>query len=120
MGFSSFLFGALFLFVAQLLRTRYRQHLRSIPGPFVASFSNLWKLGAIYCEDMPEWNIKAHEKFGPVVRIGPNHISLSSRKALQLVYTSRESFSKVSTTLPSGVLPDNDKFSVVARLASTK
>ncbi|KAG8159162.1 hypothetical protein KVR01_010823 [Diaporthe batatas] len=78
----------------QLLRTRYRAHLKSIPGPFTASISNLWKLRAVYAEDMPGWNIAVHEKFGPVVRIGPNHVSFSSPAAFQAIYTARQAFPK--------------------------
>lgn len=81
----------------QLLRTRYRAHLKSIPGPFTASISNLWKLAAVYQEDMPGWNIAVHEEYGPVVRIGPDHVSFSSPAAFQAIYTSRQAFPKVCT-----------------------
>lgn len=89
-------FGAVFVAgCIQLLRTRYRPHLSTIPGPFVASFSNFWKLAAVYQEDMPAWNISVHEKYGSVVRIGPNHVSFSSPSAFQTIYTSRQAFPKV-------------------------
>ncbi|KAI0191915.1 cytochrome P450 oxidoreductase [Astrocystis sublimbata] len=78
----------------ELLRTRQRRHLAVIPGPFIASFSNLWKLAAIYHEDMPGWNKSAHNKYGPVVRIGPNHVSFASPEAFQVIYNSRDLFSK--------------------------
>ncbi len=79
----------------QLLRTRQKRHLAVIPGPIIASFSNLWKIAAIYYEDMPGWNITAHKKYGPVVRIGLNHISFASPEAFQAIYNSRDLFSKV-------------------------
>ncbi|KAI0391871.1 cytochrome P450 oxidoreductase [Xylariaceae sp. FL0594] len=85
---------ALLATVTQLLRTRQRRHLAIIPGPFVASFCNLWKIAAIYREDMPGWNISAHKRYGPVVRIGPNHVSFSSPEAFQRIYCSRDVFSK--------------------------
>ncbi|KAI0902791.1 cytochrome P450 oxidoreductase [Ustulina deusta] len=78
----------------QLLRTRQKRHLAVIPGPIIASFSNLWKIAAIYYEDMPGWNITAHKKYGPVVRIGLNHISFASPEAFQAIYNSRDLFSK--------------------------
>lgn len=80
----------------QLLRTRYRPHLRAIPGPAVASVSNLWKLAAVYREDMPGWNARAHARHGPVVRIGPDHVSFSSPAAFHAIHASRQAFAKVS------------------------
>ncbi|KAI1389365.1 benzoate 4-monooxygenase cytochrome P450 [Hypoxylon trugodes] len=78
----------------QLLRTRYQKHLTSIPGPLIASFSNLWKLAAIYDEDMPGWNKNAHKKYGPVVRIGPSHVSFASPRAFHIIHASRQAFAK--------------------------
>lgn len=89
----------------QLLRTRYRAHLKSIPGPFTASISNLWKLAAVYQEDMPGWNIAVHEEYGPVVRIGPDHVSFSSPAAFQAIYTSRQAFPKVCTKNEQPMIP---------------
>lgn len=80
----------------QLLRTRYRPGLRAIPGPPAASFSNLWKLAAVWREDMPGWNARAHERHGPVVRIGPDHVSFSSPAAFHAIHASRQAFAKVS------------------------
>ncbi|KAI2768408.1 benzoate 4-monooxygenase cytochrome P450 [Daldinia loculata] len=95
MALVSFALAAIVLIVyLQLLYTRYRKQLNSIPGPFVASFSNLWKLAAVYYEDMPGWNMSVHEKYGPVVRIGPNHVSFASPDAFQIIHGSRQAFAK--------------------------
>ncbi|KAF2971588.1 hypothetical protein GQX73_g1920 [Xylaria multiplex] len=80
----------------QLALTRSRRHISAIPGPLLASFSNLWKIAAIYCEDMPGWNLQAHEKYGPVVRIGPSHVSFASPQAFDVIYGSRDTFTKSS------------------------
>lgn len=90
----AFCFLVLSLFV-QLLRTRYKRYLSKIPGPYLASVSNLWKVCAVYQDDMPRKNVEAHEKYGPVVRIGPDHVSFASPEALKTIYTSRPSFAKV-------------------------
>lgn len=84
------------LFVAfQCLYNRYRGGLGAIPGPFLASFSNLWKVLSVYRDEMPQRNIAAHRKYGPVVRIGPNHVSFSTPKALQIIHASRKAYTKV-------------------------
>ncbi|KAK6951538.1 hypothetical protein Daesc_006059 [Daldinia eschscholtzii] len=96
MAFVLYALGAVVLIVyLQLLYTRYRKQLSSIPGPFIASFSNLWKLAAVYYEDMPGWNMKVHDKYGPVVRIGPNHVSFASPEAFQVIHATRQAFAKV-------------------------
>ncbi|KAI3324021.1 cytochrome P450 oxidoreductase [Xylariaceae sp. AK1471] len=77
-----------------LLATRYRKSLRDIPGPWIASFSNAWKLAAIYCSDMPGWTIEAHRTYGKVVRIGPNHVSFASPKAFHTIYATNNLFVK--------------------------
>ncbi|MCJ1360922.1 hypothetical protein MMC16_000017 [Acarospora aff. strigata] len=80
--------------ILRLAWTRNRRGLREIPGPFLASFSNLWKLKAVWRQDMPRRNIELHEKFGPLVRIGPNHVSISDPVALKTVYGFTNIFKK--------------------------
>ena len=79
----------------RMIWTRYGSDLRAIPGPFSASFSNLWKVLAVYKEEMPQRNIAVHRKYGPVVRIGPKHVSFSSSEALQIIHGSRQAYPKV-------------------------
>ncbi|CAG8900566.1 unnamed protein product [Penicillium egyptiacum] len=78
----------------QFLRTRYHGGLNAIPGPFSASFCNLWKILAVYNDDMPRRNISVHQKYGPVVRIGPKHVSFSSPEALHIIHGSRQAYPK--------------------------
>ena len=55
------------IFSVQLILTRSRKQLKDIPGPFIASFTNFWKVWAVYHGEMPRYNREAHEKYGPVV-----------------------------------------------------
>ena len=84
---------ALLLGVFQLWRTWWR--LRHIPGPFPASITNFqrvrWvttKRAHLILQDM-------HEKYGEVVRIGPNTVAFSNPEAIPTVYTARTGFPKV-------------------------
>ena len=90
-----YLVTALSLIVVYLVRTRYRNGLHKIPGPFLASFTSLWKWDVVRREKMPFVNTKLHEKHGPLVRIGPNHISASSAESIQIVHRSKSGFTKV-------------------------
>ncbi|CRG87516.1 hypothetical protein PISL3812_04534 [Talaromyces islandicus] len=85
---------ALTLFLAYLIRTRYFHGLNKIPGPFLASITSLWKWDIVRREQMPFVNTQLHEKHGPLVRIGPNHISASSAESIQVIHRSRSGFTK--------------------------
>ena len=58
-----------------------------IPGPRVAAFSNLWllcqcRLGRRYLAVDA-----AHRKYGKVVRIQPNHVSIADPDAISVIYS---------------------------------
>ena len=74
---------------------RFHNGLNKIPGPFLASLSSFWKFYVVWCEDMPRRNSLLHEKFGPLVRIGPNHVSASSAEAIQTIHRAKTGFVKV-------------------------
>lgn len=62
--------------------------LRSVPGPPLARFSNLWLLyhtrrGRRYLAVDA-----AHKKYGPLVRIQPDHVSVADPDAIPVVYSS--------------------------------
>jgi benzoate 4-monooxygenase len=68
--------------------------LRHIPGPFLAKFSNTYlayhsrkrqKYAAVHA---------AHAKYGTVIRIGYNHISIASEQGIPLVYAHGNGFLK--------------------------
>ncbi|KAI1075116.1 cytochrome P450 [Whalleya microplaca] len=82
------------ILVADLMRTRYRWRLRQIPGPFVASFSNLWKVRAVWNGNMHRENVRVHEDYGPIVRIGPNHVSVSDPQSMKVIYGVQNVFRK--------------------------
>lgn len=87
--------SALVLILAYLVRTRYHGGLNKIPGPFLASLTSLWKWNIVRQERMPFVNTELHERHGPLVRIGPNHVSASSAESIQVVHRSRTGFTKV-------------------------
>lgn len=95
LGQASLAAFTLALALVSCLWTRYKPHLRKIPGPTLASFSNLWKIAGVLKQDMPWRNIAAHEKHGPLVRIGPNHVSTSDPEALKVIYGFVNVFRKV-------------------------
>lgn len=73
--------------------TTYK-HLRHIPGPFIAKFSKLWlahhsRKGQRYAAVH-----SAHKRYGTLVRIGYNHISIADERGTQVVYAHGNGFLK--------------------------
>jgi hypothetical protein len=81
--------------IFHLLLKRYQSGLRQVPGPLLASVSSFWKFYVVWCNKMPETSTQLHQNFGPLVRIGPNHVSASSRDSVQAIYRTGTGFPKV-------------------------
>lgn len=88
------------ILTTQLVLTRYSKGLRHVPGPFVASFSNFWKLRAVWNTNMHRENIRVHEDYGPIVRIGPNHVSANDPESVRAIYGVKNVFPKVCRGFP--------------------
>ncbi|KAL7623763.1 hypothetical protein AAE478_005316 [Parahypoxylon ruwenzoriense] len=69
-------------------------HLRGIPAPFLAQFTNWWLL--ITCRRGKRYLIvhEAHDKLGPVVRLQPNHVSIADDEAIPIIYGHGNGFLK--------------------------
>ncbi|KAG6815003.1 hypothetical protein H0H87_005926 [Tephrocybe sp. NHM501043] len=59
---------------------------RALPGPFLAKFSDLWLGLVAKGGHRSELVHDLHLKYGPVVRLAPNHISIADPEALPIVY----------------------------------
>lgn len=60
--------------------------LRSHPGPLIAKLTTLYTTFHVVKKDEARNLHELHEKYGPVVRYGPNHISHRSPEAVRLLY----------------------------------
>jgi hypothetical protein len=81
--------------IARLLSQFYHNGLQKYPGPFLASFTNLWRLCHAYKNSHREPMVHMHEKYGDVVRIGPNVLSFSQPQAMKDIYGPGKQFKKV-------------------------
>ncbi|KAI1820167.1 cytochrome p450 benzoate 4-monooxygenase [Xylaria intraflava] len=73
--------------------TTYR-HLRHMPGPFVGKFSNVWLGFAARNARKFAWVHAAHQKYGKVVRVGFNHVSIATPEGLRTIYSHNGGFLK--------------------------
>ncbi|KAK5382251.1 hypothetical protein LTR20_006117 [Exophiala xenobiotica] len=75
------------LALGQVLSARYLNPLRKIPGPWLASVTKLWKVHKTLQERMERENIRLHQKYGPIVRIAPNEVSIDDpEESLRIIY----------------------------------
>lgn len=73
--------------------TTYR-HLQGIPGPVVSKFSNIWLALAARQGQKFSWVDHAHRRYGKVVRVGFNHVSIATPEGLRTVYAHGNGFLK--------------------------
>ena len=80
----SFLLLPLFFYLLPYIRSHA---IRDIPGPRAAAFSNLWLL--YQCRRGRRFRAvdDAHKKYGKLVRIQPNHVSIADPEAIPIVYS---------------------------------
>ena len=83
--------------VGFFLHAKYSRGLNRFNGPFLASFTNAWKVWHIY--HLPTQRndiyVDTHKKYGDVVRIGPNNLSFADPEAIQEIYGTKGSQQKV-------------------------
>lgn len=78
-----------------LLRTRYYRSLNKINGPFLASFTNLWKVWYAFTSSQKQFYVDIHHKYGDVVRVGPTELSFGNPQAIREIYGTQGSSQKV-------------------------
>lgn len=70
--------------------------LKSLPGPFPGRVSNFYRVWLLSTGKGPIKYWELHKKYGPVVRTGPNHVSLSDPAMISVVYDLKNKYFKVS------------------------
>jgi hypothetical protein len=67
---------------------RYFHPLAKYPGPFLACLTNFWKAYQYWSLGFHHYMLDLHEKYGPIVRIGPNDLSFNGAEAIAPIYKS--------------------------------
>jgi benzoate 4-monooxygenase len=87
-GIAVVISACLFFVAVQTVYNLWLHPLRRIPGPPLARVSRLWaRIGNFYGRKSERIHA-AHERYGPVVRVGPNEVSFSSPDAVHEIYMS--------------------------------
>jgi hypothetical protein len=91
----SLLFTILALFISYFI-AKSKPHLRSIPGPRLAAYTKLWRLHDVYKGSSHLTAIALHTKYGKLVRIAPNVISVSDPAEIPKIYGIKGDFTKTA------------------------
>lgn len=83
------------LVLVSTIQTAFKSGLRNLPGPFLARFSGLYRLSMVYRGQSPVEYRRIHQKYGQIVRVGPNHVSISDPAAISQIYGIGSNYLKV-------------------------
>ena len=72
--------------------------LKIFPGPFGASFTNLWRLQDVFKGRCDITHNQLHRKYGTAVRMGPKVLSLSDPSVIPNVFNSKNPWMKVGVS----------------------
>lgn len=72
---------------------------REIPGPFVARYSNLWRLIETWRGHYERTVQDLHRRHGNIVRTGPKIVSLTDPDAIESIYGVRADLPKVRVAI---------------------
>lgn len=86
------------LFVSSI-RSYFR--LSHIPGPFWAKFTNIPRFSWVLTYRAHEIHIALHRQYGPIVRFGPNMVSVGDPREIGTIYGFKQSWRKVCRRLGS-------------------
>lgn len=94
----AFILPLLFVVIAlRLAFNRYKNGLSGIPGPFLASLTDLW-LFVHYVRRRGLTEYDLHQRYNAkILRVGPNMLSVSDAEAVKTIYGWKPIFTKVST-----------------------
>ncbi|EXJ66934.1 uncharacterized protein A1O5_10129 [Cladophialophora psammophila CBS 110553] len=87
---------AIFLLAAGLVRYR---RLSSIPGPLLASVTDLWRFSVTQSGGFSQTLKELHDKYGPLVRIGPNTVSVADPAAVPVIHSMHGEFKKPAASV---------------------
>jgi hypothetical protein len=72
----------------------FKSPLYSIPGPLWTRFTKLWYFNRVRIGHFERQNIDLHRKYGPIVRIAPDHYSIDDPAAIKTIYGIGSKFPK--------------------------
>lgn len=102
-----FLLLAFFISSLRLVQIYYFSSVKSFPGPLCTNFTDLWRYIQTAGGQSHRVHADLHRRYGPVVRIGPNTLSISDPVLMKTIYNTKNPWKKSQMyALQQSVLPD--------------
>jgi hypothetical protein len=111
---SALLFSSLVLYYCTwIIYARYFHRFHDIPGPYGASISRFWLAGSVLSGKAEHIQRDLHKRYGNLVRIAPNEISVADPEAVKIIYNIKSGFTKTDFYPPfaPNISPLGDHFS---------
>ena len=86
----------LLLFLASLIRNKYKAGLSDIPGPPIAAYTKLWRLYDVWKGQAHWTSIQLHKQYGKLVRTAPNVISVADADEISKIYSIKGDYTKTA------------------------
>ncbi|KAI8711253.1 hypothetical protein NCS52_01501200 [Fusarium sp. LHS14.1] len=80
--------------LVSLVRSALGPGFGNIPGPWVAKFTQVWRIGLVWNGNAHEEYKSLHEKYGPIVRTAPNVVDISDPTSIATIYGISSKFLK--------------------------
>jgi hypothetical protein len=72
----------------------YTSPLANVPGPKMYAVTKWWMVWTYFTNKRTKTIHKLHQKYGPVVRVGPNELVFSGQEPMKVIYGAGAVFSK--------------------------
>lgn len=105
--------------VTNTVYNAYLHPLRKVPGPFLASITELWRTTKYASGQWHQDILDLHRKYGPVVRVSPNEVSFVDQTALEQVYGHATGTKKVTSMLRKPKFLCLEQLTLLCRLRGT-
>lgn len=100
--------------ISQISRQAFESPLNQIPGPWLAKFTPYYIILIDAAGNRTQHIHKLHQRYGPVIRIGPEEVSFASPSAIKEIYSQGTPYLKAPwydymTVPPAGVFSLRDR-----------
>lgn len=95
----------LIYYAGWIVYTRTLHPLASVPGPLWPSISRTWLMWRMHVGDFEVELHKAHDQYGPLVRIAPDEVSSGVPAEIPIIYRMQKPLEKTVWYLPWRAMP---------------
>lgn len=96
--------GLIIAILFRIILNIQRLRASKIRGPFLAAVTSFWRYRHMQSPKWSEELDQLHKKYGKLVRLGPNFVSVADAAALPVIYGTSSAWIKVRDTKRRGLV----------------